>query len=94
MADRCRPEVDSEVISGQKVEDVQVNIVTKFHDLSSNHVRNIRSAHIPLRQNQLSWLGPRAQNKTFDWLILPRIDQQIDIAERTIHVCTVLACVT
>ena len=45
MADSCRPEVASDVISGQKVEGIEVNIVTKFHDPSSNRLRVIRSAH-------------------------------------------------
>jgi len=38
MADYCRPEVASDVISGQKVGMVQVNIVTKFGDPSSNRL--------------------------------------------------------
>jgi len=38
MADYCRPEVASDVISGRKVGMVQVNIVTKFGDPSSNRL--------------------------------------------------------
>ena len=45
MADSCRPEVVSDVISGQKVEGIEVNLVTKFHGPSSNRLRVIRSAH-------------------------------------------------
>ena len=45
MADSCRPEVVSDVISGQKVEGIEVNLVTKFHDPSSNRLRVIKFAH-------------------------------------------------
>ena len=45
MADCCRPEVDSDVISGQNVGTIQVNIVTKFECPSSNRLGAIRSAH-------------------------------------------------
>ena len=45
MADCCRPEVDSDVISGQNVGTIQVNIVTKFEGPSSNRLGAIRSAH-------------------------------------------------
>ena len=45
MADCCRPEVDSDVISGQKVGTIQVNIVTKFEGPSSNRIGAIKFAH-------------------------------------------------
>ena len=45
MADSCRPEVASDVISGQNVEMVQLYIVTKFEGPSSNRLGAIRSAH-------------------------------------------------
>ncbi len=72
MADCCRPEVASDVISGQKVGAIEVNIVTKFHDPSSNRLRVIRSAHfvtatatatvyashpINAPANSVGWLG-------------------------------------
>ena len=45
MADCSRPEVASDVISGQKVGTVQVNIVTKFEGPSSNRLGAIKFAH-------------------------------------------------
>ena len=45
MADCCRPEVASDVISGQKVGAIEVNNLTKFHDPSSNRLRVIKFAH-------------------------------------------------
>ena len=45
MADCCRPEVDSDVISDQKVGTIQVNIVTKFEGPSSNRIGAIKFAH-------------------------------------------------
>ena len=45
MADCCRPEVASDVISGQKVGMVQANIVTKFEGPSSNRLGAIKFAH-------------------------------------------------
>ena len=36
MADCCRPEAVSDVISDQKTEGIEFNIVTKFHDPTSN----------------------------------------------------------
>ena len=45
MADCCRPEVDSDVISDQKVGTIQVNIVTKFEGPSSNRLGAIKFAH-------------------------------------------------
>ena len=45
MADCCRPEVASDVISGQKVGTIQVNIVTKFEGPSSNRLGAIKFAH-------------------------------------------------
>ena len=45
MADCSRPEVASDVISGQNVGTIQVNIVTKFEGPSSNRLGAIRSAH-------------------------------------------------
>ena len=45
MADSCRPEIVSDVISSQKVKSIEVNLVTKFHGPSSNRLRVIRSAH-------------------------------------------------
>ena len=45
MADCSRPEVASDVISGQMVGTVQVNIVTKFEGPSSNRLGAIRFAH-------------------------------------------------
>jgi len=45
IADCCRPEVASDVISGQKVGMVQFNIVTKFEGPSSNRLGAIKFAH-------------------------------------------------
>ena len=45
MADCSRPEVASDVISGQMVGTVQVNIVTKIEGPSSNRLGAIRFAH-------------------------------------------------
>ena len=45
MADCSRPEVASDVISGQNVGTIQVNIVTKFEGPSSNRLGAIRFAH-------------------------------------------------
>ena len=45
MADCSRPEVASDVISGQNVGTVQVNIVTKFEGPSSNRLGAIKFAH-------------------------------------------------
>jgi hypothetical protein len=45
MADCCRTEVASDVISGQKVGTVQVNMVTKFEGPSSNRLGVIKFAH-------------------------------------------------
>ena len=45
MADCCRPEVASDVISGQNVGTIQVNIVTKFEGPSSNRLGAIKFAH-------------------------------------------------
>ena len=38
MADCCRPEAASDVISVEKVGAIEVNIVTKFHDPNSNRL--------------------------------------------------------
>ena len=38
MADYCRPEVDTNVMSYQKVEGVEVVLDTKFGDPSSNRL--------------------------------------------------------
>ena len=71
MADCSRPEVASDVISGQMVGTVQVNIVTKFEGPSSNRLGAIRSAHFvttatttateyashAMTPIQLCWLG-------------------------------------
>ena len=45
MADCCRPEVASDVISGQKVGAIEVSNLTKFDDPSSNRLRVIQFAH-------------------------------------------------
>ena len=45
ITDCCRPEVASDVISGQKVGTIQVNIVTKFEGPSSNRLGAIKFAH-------------------------------------------------
>ena len=45
MADCCRPEVASDVISGQKVGAIEFNNLIKFHDPSSNRLRVIKFAH-------------------------------------------------
>ena len=45
MADCRRPEVASDVISGQNVKGVQVDIVTKFGHPSSNRLQIIQTAH-------------------------------------------------
>ena len=45
MADSCRPEVASDVISGQNVEMVQLYIVTKFEGPRSNRLGVIQFAH-------------------------------------------------
>ncbi len=45
MADCCRPEAASDVISDQKMEGIEVKIVTKIDDPSSNRLRDSRSAH-------------------------------------------------
>ena len=73
MADCRRPEVDRDLIFGQKVGRVNVVLETKFGDPSSNRLGAIQIAHfvttatttttttaarpIPLRPNQLRWLG-------------------------------------
>ncbi len=71
MADCCRPEVASDVISGQKVGAIEVNNLTKFHDPSSNRLRVIKFAHsvtttattvyashpINAPANSVGWLG-------------------------------------
>jgi hypothetical protein len=76
MADCRRPEVDRDLIFGQKVGRVNVVLETKFGDPSSNRLGAIQIAHfvttatttaarpIPLRPNQLRWLG----RKKIDWL--------------------------
>lgn len=45
MADCCQTDVAIDVIFGQNVEPVQINIVTKFEDPSSNRLGTNRSAH-------------------------------------------------
>ena len=45
MANFCRLEVATNVISGQKVEAIEVNNLTKFEDPSSNRLRVIKFAH-------------------------------------------------
>ena len=68
MADCRRLEVASEVISGQKMGAIEVNIVTKLDDPSSNRLRVIQFAHSvtttvyashPMNAlaNSVGWLG-------------------------------------
>ena len=45
ITDCCRSEVASDVISGQNVGTIQVNIVTKFEGPSSNRLGAIKFAH-------------------------------------------------
>ena len=77
MADCRRPEVDRDLIFGQKVGSVNDVLETEFGDPSSNRLGAIKIPHfvmttvttaarcMPLRPNQLRWLG-RKNRDTFN----------------------------
>ena len=44
----CRPEIDNDVISGQAVDIVGVDVPVKFGDSRSNRSRDIRQPHFVL----------------------------------------------
>ena len=84
MADYCRPEVDTDVTSYRKVEGVEVVLETEFGDPSSNRLGAIKIPHfvttttatttaarcMPLRPNQLRWLG-RKNDVQYEKFFLP-----------------------
>jgi hypothetical protein len=72
MTDYCRPEVDTDVMSYQMIEGIEVVLETKFDCPSSNRLGAIQIAHfvtttmtwrVTLHPNQLRWLGRKKQEK-------------------------------